>query len=41
MAKPDAVLVYISAYPSEAAARDDYGIVKDLTPMAMRGRSLP
>jgi uncharacterized membrane protein len=30
MAKPDAVFVYIGTYPSEAAARDDYEIVKDL-----------
>jgi uncharacterized membrane protein len=30
MAKPDAVFIYIGTYPSEAAARDDYGIVKDL-----------
>jgi uncharacterized membrane protein len=30
MAKPDAVFIYIGTYPSGAAARDDYGIVKDL-----------
>src|SRR5271166_6660962 len=30
MAKPDAVFIYIGTYPSEAAARDDYAIVKDL-----------
>jgi uncharacterized membrane protein len=30
MAKPDSVFVYIGTYPSEAAARDDYEIVKDL-----------
>ena len=30
MAKPDAVFIYIGTYPSEAAARADYGIVKDL-----------
>ena len=30
MAKPDAVFVFIGTYPSEAAARDDYEIVKDL-----------
>jgi len=30
MAKPDAVFIYIGTYPSEAAARDDYGVVKDL-----------
>ena len=30
MAKPDAVFIYIGTYPSEAAARDDYDIVKDL-----------
>ena len=30
MAKPDAVFIYIGTYPGEAAARDDYGVVKDL-----------
>ncbi len=30
MAKPDAIFIYIGTYPSEAAARDDYGVVKDL-----------
>lgn len=30
MAKPDAVFVYIGTYPSEAAARTDYNVVKDL-----------
>jgi uncharacterized membrane protein len=30
MAKPDAVFIYIGTYPNEAAARDDYAIVKDL-----------
>ena len=30
MAKPDAVFVYIGTYPSEAAARSDYDVVKDL-----------
>jgi len=30
MAKPDSVFVYIGTYPSEAAARDDYAVVKDL-----------
>ena len=30
MAKPDAMFIYIGTYPSEAAARDDYGVVKDL-----------
>lgn len=30
MAKPDAVFVFIGTYPSEAAAWDDYEIVKDL-----------
>jgi uncharacterized membrane protein len=30
MAKPEAVFIYIGTYPSEAAARDDYGLVKDL-----------
>jgi uncharacterized membrane protein len=30
MAKPDAIFVYIGTYPSEAVARDDYEIVKDL-----------
>ncbi len=30
MAKPDAVFVYIGTYSSEASARGDYDIVKDL-----------
>jgi uncharacterized membrane protein len=30
MAKPDAVFVYIGTYSSEAAARADYDVVKDL-----------
>ena len=30
MAKPEAVFIYIGTYPSEAAARDDYDVVKDL-----------
>jgi len=30
MAKAEAVFIYIGTYPSEAAARDDYGVVKDL-----------
>ncbi|MEV8034669.1 DUF1269 domain-containing protein [Streptomyces sp. NPDC086182] len=30
MAKSDAVFIYIGTYPSEAAARADYDIVKDL-----------
>lgn len=30
MAKPDAVFLYIGTYPDEAAARADYGVVKDL-----------
>ena len=30
MAKPDAVFIYIGTYPGEAAARDDYDVVKDL-----------
>jgi uncharacterized membrane protein len=30
MAKPEAVFIYIGTYPDEAAARDDYGVVKDL-----------
>ncbi len=30
MAKPDAVFIYIGTYPSEAAARDDYEVVKGL-----------
>ncbi len=30
MAKADAVFIYIGTYPDEAAARDDYEIVKDL-----------
>ena len=30
MAKPDGVFVYVGTYPSEASARVDYEIVKDL-----------
>ena len=30
MAKPEAVFIYIGTYPDEAAARDDYNVVKDL-----------
>jgi uncharacterized membrane protein len=30
MAKPDAVFIYIGTYQDEVAARNDYGIVKDL-----------
>lgn len=30
MAKPDAVFIYIGTYPNEAAARADYGVVKEL-----------
>ncbi|MFF1905947.1 DUF1269 domain-containing protein [Kitasatospora sp. NPDC058218] len=30
MAKPDSVFIFIGTYPSEAAARADYGIVKEL-----------
>ena len=30
MAKPETVFIYIGTYPDEAAARDDYGVVKDL-----------
>ena len=30
MAKPNAVFIYIGTYPSEAAARDDYDVVKGL-----------
>jgi uncharacterized membrane protein len=30
MAKHDAVFIYIGTYPSGAAARDDYNLVKDL-----------
>jgi len=30
MAKPDAVFIYIGTYPSEASARADYDVVKDL-----------
>lgn len=29
MAKPDAIFICIGTYPSEAAARDDYDVVKD------------
>jgi uncharacterized membrane protein len=30
MAQPDAVFMYVGTYPSEAAARADYEVVKDL-----------
>jgi hypothetical protein len=30
MAEPEAVFIYIGAYPSEAGARADYDVVKDL-----------
>jgi uncharacterized membrane protein len=30
MAKPESVFIYIGTYPGEAAARDDYQIIKDL-----------
>ena len=30
MAKPETVFIYVGTYPDEAAARDDYGVVKDL-----------
>lgn len=30
MAKPDAAFIYVGTYPSEAQARDDYRVVKDL-----------
>jgi uncharacterized membrane protein len=30
MAKPETVFIYIGTYPSEAAARADYDVVKDL-----------
>jgi uncharacterized membrane protein len=30
MAKPDAVFIYIGTYQDEAAARDDYDVIKDL-----------
>jgi uncharacterized membrane protein len=30
MAKPEAVFIYIGTYPSEAGARADYDVVKDL-----------
>ncbi len=30
MAKPDSVFVYVGTYPSDASARADYDIVKDL-----------
>lgn len=30
MAKPDGVFIFIGTYPSEAAARADYDVVKDL-----------
>ena len=37
MAKADAVFIYIGTYPSEAAARADYDIVKDLHAEKMVG----
>jgi uncharacterized membrane protein len=30
MAKPESVFIYIGTYPDEAAARDDYQVIKDL-----------
>jgi uncharacterized membrane protein len=30
MAKPESVFIYVGTYPSEATARDDYQIIKDL-----------
>jgi uncharacterized membrane protein len=30
MAKPEAVFIYVGTYPDQAAARDDYQIIKDL-----------
>lgn len=30
MAKPDSLFVFVGTYPNEAAARDDYEVVKDL-----------
>jgi uncharacterized membrane protein len=30
MAKPDAVFIYIGTYPNEAAAKNDYTVVKEL-----------
>ena len=30
MAKPETVFIYVGTYQDEAAARDDYGVVKDL-----------
>ena len=30
MAKPESVFIYVGAYPDEAAARDDYQVIKDL-----------
>lgn len=30
MTKPDSLFVYVGTYPDEAAARDDYEVVKDL-----------
>ncbi len=30
MAKPDSIFIYVGTYPSEAAARADYQVVKDL-----------
>jgi uncharacterized membrane protein len=30
MAKPESVFIYVGTYPDEAAARDDYQIIKDL-----------
>src|SRR5271165_2628406 len=37
MAKPDSVFVYVGTYPSKAAARADYDIVKDLHAEKMVG----
>ena len=37
MAKPDATFVYISTYPNEAAAREDYATVKDLHSLGAAG----
>ena len=30
MAKPESVFIYIGTYPDQAAARDDYQVIKDL-----------
>jgi hypothetical protein len=30
MAKPESVFIYVGTYPDQAAARDDYQIIKDL-----------